>query len=247
MQGGKLVALTYTALTITLTTDPAKAGVAQFLPFETATLKRITVLADTVTILERIDLNGIDLRIVARELRCAEGYAQCVINTSGRQNEASLKANSKQAQSGSRGNGFGGPGGKGADGRWIACQNGDAVPLLGISGQDGGSIDIAAWTSAPNLVFNARGGDGTPGQVGGDGGDGEVGETYPRHAEVAPETGSGGARRCKGKYYINEEKTIINDGSGTWDSAIRLYAWKGNPGKPGGNGGDAGAEANWVG
>ena len=125
MQGGKLVALTYTALTINLTTDPAKAGVAQFLPFETATLKRITVLADTVTILERIDLNGIDLRIVARELRCAEGYAQCVINTSGRQNEASLKANSKQAQSGSRGNGFGGPGGKGADGRWIACQNPD--------------------------------------------------------------------------------------------------------------------------
>jgi hypothetical protein len=110
----------------------------------------------------------------------------------------------------------------------------------GVSGQDGGNIDIVAWTSAPNLVFTARGGDGTPGQVGGDGGDGQVGEPYPRHAEAFSAPAPRNSYECKAKDYVNA--TMVTAIS----KEYTLYAWKGNPGKPGGDGGDSGAGANWV-
>jgi hypothetical protein len=118
LQGGKVVGQKYTALSITLTTDESKATEAQYLP----PLKRVTVYADTVTILGRINLPGTKIRIVARQLLCAAGYDQCVINTSGLQNQASLVANAKQAQGGSGGTVFGASGGKGAHGMRAACQ-----------------------------------------------------------------------------------------------------------------------------
>ena len=108
MEDGEEVGLKFTALTITLSTDKNSAAEAQFLPSD---LERVTVYADTVTILGRIDLPGTTLRIVARQLLCAAGYAQCVINTSGRRNETSLLANAKPAQKGS---GFGDSGVNGA-------------------------------------------------------------------------------------------------------------------------------------
>lgn len=122
MQDGKVVGLKYTFVDITLTTNNSKAtggSQAQYLP----PLKRITVYADTVTILGHINLPSTNIRIVARQLLCAAGYGQCVINTSGTQNQTSLVANANPAQGGSKGTGFGASGNMGTDGAWAACRS----------------------------------------------------------------------------------------------------------------------------
>ena len=81
---GKLLGLVFTAVDITLTTDiglARQAGVT-YLP-ATSGLKTIEVLSGTVTLLGSIQLPGVDLRIVTRQLLCSRPWTEtCIISTS---------------------------------------------------------------------------------------------------------------------------------------------------------------------
>ena len=266
MEEGKEVARIYTAVDITLTTDPTMQATAQYLPGG-GTLHNITIHADTVTILGHINLFETSLRIVARQLLCSLPWAQtCVISTSARRHDTAATDNSQQAMAGGDAQSWypisSGTNGAAGEAHPLLARtlNCDAAPPLrqsvppaadaaaaapaagrnGADGLDAGNIEVVAWSAAPNIRFKAQGADGVPGQVGGDGGTGGFGEPHAKHATIKKDTVDAGEKydniQTACHFYSCEPNMW-------WDWFDKNYAivWvKGLASRNGGNGSNAG-------